>query len=144
MKRASLKAYRDCSNRSLERSRTEHTYAIDVCTPLAYHMVMIFKETTVFTKQVKRLLDAESYRLLQLRLVADPEGGALIPGTGGLRKIRWQGSGRGKRGGIRAIYYWATKDDVLLMLLAYPKNERDDLSVEQKKVLVALVKEEFK
>jgi len=107
-------------------------------------MVMIFKETTVFTKQVKRLLDAESYRLLQLRLVADPEGGALIPGTGGLRKIRWQGSGRGKRGGVRAIYYWATKDDVLLMLQAYPKNERDDLSVEQKKVLVALVKEEFK
>ena len=79
---------------------------------------MVFKETTVFTKQVKQLLDAESYRLLQLRLVADPEAGVLIPGTGGLRKIRWQGSGRGKRGGIRAIYYWATKDDVLLMLLA--------------------------
>ena len=51
---------------------------------------MVFKETTVFTKQVKQLLDAESYRLLQLRLVADPEAGALIPGTGGLRKIRWQ------------------------------------------------------
>ena len=105
---------------------------------------MVFKETTVFTKQVKQLLDAESYRLLQLRLVADPEAGVLIPGTGGLRKIRWQGSGRGKRGGIRAIYYWATKNDVLLMLLAYPKNERDDLSPEQKKVLAALVKEEFK
>ena len=105
---------------------------------------MVFKETTVFTKQVKQLLDAESYRLLQLRLVAEPEAGALIPGTGGLRKIRWQGSGRGKRGGIRAIYYWATKDDVLLMLLACPKNERDDLSPEQKKVLAALVKEEFK
>ena len=105
---------------------------------------MVFKETTVLTKQVKQLLDAESYRLLQLKLVADPEAGALIPGTGGLRKIRWQGSGRGKRGGIRAIYYWATKNDVLLMLLAYPKNERDDLSGEQKKVLVTLVKEEFK
>lgn len=105
---------------------------------------MVFKETTIFTKQVKQLLDAESYRLLQLKLVADPEAGALIPGTGGLRKIRWQGSGRGKRGGIRAIYYWATKNDVLLMLLAYPKNERDDLSPKQKKVLVALVKEEFK
>lgn len=105
---------------------------------------MVFKETTVFTKQVKQLLDAESYRLLQLRLVADPEAGALIPGTGGLRKIRWQGSGRGKRGGIRAIYYWATKNDVVLMLLAYPKNEKDDLSPEQKKLLRALVKEEFK
>jgi mRNA-degrading endonuclease RelE of RelBE toxin-antitoxin system len=105
---------------------------------------MIFKETNVFTKQVKQLLDPESYRLLQLRLVADPEAGALIPGSGGLRKIRWQGSGRGKRGGVRAIYYWAAKDEVLLMLLAYPKNERDDLTAEQKRVLTALVKEEFK
>ena len=105
---------------------------------------MVFKETTVFTKQVKELLDAESYRLLQLRIVADPGAGALMPGTGGLRKIRWQGSGRGKRGGVRVIYYWATKDGVVLMLLAYPKNVRDDLTAAQKKVLVDLVKEEFK
>jgi mRNA-degrading endonuclease RelE of RelBE toxin-antitoxin system len=105
---------------------------------------MVIKETSVFTKQVNRLLDAESYRLLQLRLVADPEAGELIRGTGGLRKIRWQGSGRGKRGGIRAIYYWAGQAGVLLMLLAYPKNEVDDLSAEQRKVLSALVKKEFK
>ena len=105
---------------------------------------MVINETVVFTKQVRQLLDAESYRLLQLRLVADPDAGALIPGTGGLRKIRWQGSGRGKRGGVRAIYYWATSDDVLLMLVVYPKNERDDLSPGQRKVLAALVKEEFK
>ena len=49
---------------------------------------MVIKETSVSTKQVDRLLDAESYRLLQLRLVADPEAGELIRGTGGLRKIR--------------------------------------------------------
>lgn len=105
---------------------------------------MVIKETTVFTKQVKQILDGESYRLLQLRLVADPEAGALIPGTGGLRKIRWQGSGRGKRGGVRAIYYWATSADVLLMLVVYAKKERDDLSPAQKKALAALVREEFK
>jgi len=105
---------------------------------------MVIKETTVFTKQVKQLLDAESYRLLQLRLVAEPEAGALIPGAGGLRKIRWQGSGRGKRGGIRAIYYWAGQVDVILMLLAYPKNEQENLTTAQKKILAALVKEEFK
>ena len=105
---------------------------------------MVIRETTAFTKQVKQLLDAESYRLLQLRLVADPEAGALVPGTGGLRKIRWQGSGRGKRGGIRAIYYWAGQVDVILMLLAYPKNEQEDLTPEQKKILAALVREEFK
>jgi len=105
---------------------------------------MVIKETSVFTKQVQKLLDAQSYRLLQLRLVADPAAGDLIKGTGGLRKIRWQGSGRGKRGGVRVIYYWATKDDVVLMLLMYPKKDRDDLSTDQKKVLAALVKEEFK
>ena len=105
---------------------------------------MVIKETSIFTKQVNKLLDAESYRFLQLRLVADPEAGDLMRGTGGLRKIRWQGSGRGKRGGVRVIYYWAANHDVVLMLLMYGKNERDDLSAEQSRVLVALVKEEFK
>jgi hypothetical protein len=90
------------------------------------------------------LIDAESYRLLQLRLVADPEAGALIPGTGGLRKIRWRGSGRGKRGGIWATCYWAGQVDVLLMLLAYPKNEQEDLTTELQKILVALVRYELK
>ena len=105
---------------------------------------MVIKETSVFTRQVGKLLDVESYRLLQLRLAADPEAGDLIRGTGGLRKIRWQGSGRGKRGGVRVIYYWAVHHAVILMLLMYGKNERDDLSAEQRKVLAALVKEEFK
>ena len=105
---------------------------------------MVIKETSVFTRQVRELLDRESYRLLQLRLVGDPEAGQLIPGTGGLRKIRWQGSGRGKRGGVRVIYYWAVRDAVVLMLLMYGKNEQDDLTPAQKKVLVALVREEFK
>ncbi len=105
---------------------------------------MVINETSVFTRQVNELLDQESYRLLQLRLVADPEAGQLIPGTGGLRKIRWQGSGRGKRGGVRVIYYWAVRDAVVLMLLMYGKNEQDDLTPAQKKVLVALVREEFK
>ena len=105
---------------------------------------MVIKETSVFSRQVSKLLDVESYRLLQLRLAADPEAGDLIRGTAGLRKIRWQGSGRGKRGGVRVIYYWAAKEDVALMLLMYGKSERDDLSAEQRKVLVALVKEEFK
>ena len=119
-------------------------YAIDAQYAIGVHLCMIIKETSVFTRQVRDLLDAESYRLLQLRLVADPEAGELIRGTGGLRKIRWQGSGRGKRGGIRAIYYWAGQHDVVLMLLAYPKNERDDLTPAQRKLLAAMVKEEFK
>lgn len=105
---------------------------------------MVIRETTVFTKQIKELLDPESYRLLQLKLVADPKAGDLIPGTGGLRKVRWQGSGRGTRGGIRAIYYWAGAQDVILMLLAYAKSKKEDLTPDQRRVLGALVREEFK
>ena len=105
---------------------------------------MVIKETSIFTKQVTKLLDAQSYRLLQLQLVADPAAGDLIKRSGGLRKIRWQGSGRGKRGGVRVIYYWATEYDVLLMLLMYPKNEQEDLTADQLRILAALVKEEFK
>ncbi len=113
-------------------------YAIGV------YSVMVIKETSVFTKQLKELLDPEPYRLLQLRLAADPQRGKLIPGTGGLRKVRWQGSGRGKRGDVRVIYYWAVRDAVLLMLLVCGKNEREDLTPAQKKALTALVQEEFK
>ncbi len=82
--------------------------------------------------------------MFQLELVANPERGALIRGSGGLRKIRWQGSGRGKRGGVRVIYYWATEREVLLLLLAYPKNEQEDLTRDQLKVLRQVVEEEFK
>ena len=111
--------------------------AIGVC----YDMVI--KETSVFTKQVQKLLDRESYRLLQLRLVAEPDAGDLIRGTGGLRKIRWEGGGRGKRGGVRVIYYWAQKQDVMLLLLMYGKNQQDDLTPKQKAVLKKLIQEEY-
>jgi len=77
-------------------------------------------------------------------LVARPDLGAIIVGSGGIRKVRWSARGRGKRGGARVIYYWAVKADQLLMLLAYAKNERDDLSPEQLKTLRILVEEEYK
>ena len=104
---------------------------------------MVIRETTVFTRRVKRLLDDESYRLLQLRLVADPEAGAVIRGTGGLRKIRWEGAGRGKRAGTRVVYYWARNNDVLLMLMIYGKSGQDDLTPRQRAVLRLLVRQEF-
>lgn len=105
---------------------------------------MILKETPVFTRQVLKLLDAESYRLLQLRLVAEPDAGDLIRGTGGLRKIRWEAAGRGKRGGVRVIYYWARKEDVILLLLIYGKAKQDDLTSEQRAVLKKLIQEEYR
>ena len=105
---------------------------------------MLIVETSVFTKQVEKLLDHDAYRLLQLELAKDPEIGAPIRGTGGLRKIRWAASGRGKSGGVRVIYYWHGRDDTVLMLLAYPKNVQDELTSAQRKALRSLVEEEFK
>jgi mRNA-degrading endonuclease RelE of RelBE toxin-antitoxin system len=105
---------------------------------------MLIKETEVFPKGVQRLLDSESYRLLQLRLAADPEAGVLIPGTGGLRQTRWRGSGRGKRGGVRVTYYWAGAHDTILLLMLFAKNELTDLTREQKAILRRIVEEEYK
>lgn len=106
--------------------------------------LMQIVETTVFTRLISDLMDDESYRLLQIELITDPEKGSIIPGSGGLRKIRWKPEGRGKRGGIRIIYYWAASRGKIVMLYIFPKNERDDLSKEQLKVLRHRVESEFK
>lgn len=105
---------------------------------------MVFIETGVFTRRVKKLLDDDSYRLLQIELVQRPTAGDVIPGTGGLRKIRWQAAGKGKRGGARVIYYRLTDRDQILMLLAYGKGEQDSLTGDQKRTLKRLVREELK
>lgn len=104
---------------------------------------MIFLETPVFTRQIKELVDDEDYRGLQLRLVANPDRGDLIPRSGGLRKIRLGVPGRGKRGGARVIYYWVTARSQIYMLLAYAKNVQDDLTPDQLQTLRTLVKQEF-
>ena len=80
-------------------------------------------------------MEDEDYSALQAQLAKHPEAGKLIPGSGGMRKIRWAGGGRGKRGGLRVIYYWWVAIDRISMLLVYPKNEQDDLSADQVKQL---------
>lgn len=104
---------------------------------------MVIIETKIFTRQVDALLSDEDYSALQTTLVLNPAAGALIIGSGGLRKIRWRASGRGKRGGSRIIYYWAMRQDQLLMLLIYPKNVQDDLSPDQLRMLRAIVESEY-
>lgn len=104
---------------------------------------MVFVEFPNFTKRVGELLDDETYRRLQAALIANPELGDLIRGTGGLRKVRWSAKGRGKRGGVRVIYYWVTKRNQVLMLLVYPKSARDDLTAEERKLLAGLVEQEL-
>jgi len=105
---------------------------------------MRFLETPIFTKALRSSLSDEEYRTLQTALMLRPEQGAVIPGTGGLRKIRWSGKGHGKRGGYRLIYYWEKSSDSLYMLYIYSKNEQENLTPKQAKLLGQLVREEFR
>ncbi|HET6762943.1 MAG TPA: hypothetical protein VFH27_04700 [Longimicrobiaceae bacterium] len=102
-----------------------------------------FIETPVFCRQVDAALDHDEYRELQWALVARPELGPVIRGTGGLRKMRWAPGGRGKSGGVRVIYYWAVSEQVIYLLLMYAKNEQGTLTAAQEKLLRALVQQEF-
>jgi hypothetical protein len=104
---------------------------------------VIIVETRAFTARIDELLSGDEYRALQIHLLQQPASGSVIPDTGGLRKVRWAASGRGKRGGARIIYFWHAASETLLMLFAYPKNEREDLSAAQRRILRDIVKREY-
>ena len=97
-----------------------------------------FIELQGFSKRRKLLLPDDELRAFQEVLIDDPEVGEIIAGTGGFRKIRWSRSGMGKRGGVRIIYYNVSRTGRIYLALIYPKNEQDDLTDEQKKVLKQL------
>ncbi len=100
-------------------------------------------ETPIFTRRIEALLSDDQYRKLQALLALRPESGPVIPGGGGLRKIRWSIAGRGKRGGVRVIYYWAPRLDVVLMLYIYAKNKQENLTPTETKMLSKIVEEEY-
>lgn len=104
---------------------------------------MRFVETSVFTRQVTKLLSDDGYRSLQMALLLRPEQGSVIRGTGGLRKLRWNVPGTGKRGGARVLYYWDKPADTIYLLFLYAKSDREDLSSQQLRILSRLVREEF-
>jgi hypothetical protein len=89
----------------------------------------------VFTRQLKALLRDESYAELQWFLAIQPNAGVVVQGTGGLRKVRWTLRGAGKRGGVHVIYFHASRDQQIRMLLIYRKGIKDDLSAAEKKTL---------
>lgn len=107
---------------------------------MAYIEGMVFIGTFVFTKGIKSLLPDEDYRQLQTALMLRPEMGELIQRSGGLRKVRWNLPGEGKRGGLRVIYYW-DRPETIYLSLAYKKSAQEDLTNEQRVVLRRLVKE---
>ena len=98
-----------------------------------------FVEWETFTESITQLLSDDEYVDLQAHLSEHPTAGDVIPGGGGLRKLRWRAEGRGKRGGIRVIYYvWSAQR--LYMVHAYDKKHQKDLTSEQLKMLRAHIK----
>ena len=95
--------------------------------------------TRTYERAIRKLLAEEARAELEAAIVATPDAAPVIRGTGGIRKLRWAGSGRGKRGGIRAIYFWRSDPGAIYMLTAYAKAERDDLSPADRKALARVV-----
>jgi hypothetical protein len=93
-----------------------------------------FVEAPAFSRYRDDYLDDEGFRELQQVLAANPEEGDLIPGAGGIRKLRWKDSrrGKGKRGGLRIIYYLFLSDEEIWLLTLYGKDEVADLTKDEK------------
>jgi len=103
-----------------------------------------FIEAPAFTRYLSDYLDDEGYRALQRELVRKPEAGELIPGTGGFRKARWADKrrGKGRRGGLRVIYYHFAADHQIWLMMLYGKDEAADLTPGEKKTLKAAIEGE--
>jgi mRNA-degrading endonuclease RelE of RelBE toxin-antitoxin system len=97
---------------------------------------MIFIETRIFTEDVVKLLADEEYRQFQCFLTIAPDSGDVIPGTGGLRKVRWVSNGKGKSGGVRVIYFHRATARQIRLLLIYRKGLKDDLSAQTERGVV--------
>ncbi len=95
---------------------------------MTYNAAMFsFIETKLFTKLITGYLSDEEYSQLQQTLIKNPEAGDLVPGSGGVRKLRWGVKGRGKRGGVRVIYYVRTHRGQIWMLTVYAKNVAENI-----------------
>ena len=88
---------------------------------------MEFIETSIFTKLVYTYLTEDEYLGLQGYMVKYPEAGKMVPASGGVRKLRWAIAGRGKRGGVRVIYYFKKQDSEIWMLTIYGKSEVENI-----------------
>jgi mRNA-degrading endonuclease RelE of RelBE toxin-antitoxin system len=121
-----------CSHRTLD---------FPAALPYGKAVLVTVAETPVFTRRADALLAPGEREDLILRLARDPFAGDLVPGLGGIRKLRFGAGGRGKSGGFRVIYYAAGDEVPILALLLYGKNERADLSPDQRRTMRALVEQ---
>lgn len=92
---------------------------------------MIFIEDHAFQNRRKGLMDDEELFRLMESLAVHPGVGKIIPGSGGLRKLRWSAKGHGKRGGVRVIYFWWVADDKILLLDIYAKADKENLAADE-------------
>ncbi|MDH0493355.1 type II toxin-antitoxin system RelE/ParE family toxin [Comamonas aquatica] len=108
-------------------------------------MKAVFVELPAFERYRADYLDDQNFRSLQDSLMKDPEAGDVIEGTGGLRKVRHADlrRGKGKRGGLRVIYYWWGGKNQFWLFTLYDKDEMDDLSPKQKAALKTMLKAEL-
>ncbi|MCU0118549.1 toxin [Pseudomonas sp. B2M1-30] len=109
-------------------------------------MRTVFFETTLFTANVGRYLTDDEYRELQTHMQNNPLAGDVMPRTGGFRKLRWADvrRGKGRRGGLRVIYYWLMNDGQFWMFAIYDKDELENLTAEQEKALKKAIEKELK
>jgi len=105
----------------------ENLFYLDSYTLLTYSCAVEIIETFKFTKLVDDYLSEDEFFRLKLHLALKPTTSMVIPGTGGCRKLRWRGSGRGKRGGYRIIYYLQDRAGMIWLLTIYAKNEAVDI-----------------
>ncbi|HSX21086.1 MAG TPA: hypothetical protein VLG38_08215 [Gammaproteobacteria bacterium] len=96
---------------------------------------MEFIETSCFSRKVHRHLDDEEFADLQVHLMLYPEAGDVIPHSGGIRKIRWKSHGKGKRGGLRIIYFNRLSHGKIWLLDIYAKNQQEYISIEELRIL---------
>lgn len=103
-----------------------------------------FVEAPAFSRYREDYLDDEAFAELQRNIATNPEAGDLVPGAGGIRKMRWKDPrrGKGKRGGLRVIYYCFLSDEEIWLLTLYDKNEAVDLTKEQRDQLRRALEEE--
>jgi mRNA-degrading endonuclease RelE of RelBE toxin-antitoxin system len=109
-------------------------------------MRFVFFETLLFTRLLPQYLDDEGYQALQHALMARPKQGPVITGTGGFRKLRWRDKrrGKGRRGGLRVIYYFLELEHQVWFFTVYNKDEIEDLTAAQCRLLRNAIREELR
>ena len=100
---------------------------------------MTVVETPFFVRKAETLLDEEERSELVVFLGMNPEAGDVVPETGGVRKVRWAAQGKGKRGGVRVIYYFHSEAFPLFLLTVYAKNQKENLTKAERNELRRLV-----